>query len=190
MPSYINKHYFTGHLGADARFVELPAKEGQTRNFVANFRVAATKRYSTRSGDRRERTTWFTVKLTLSANGLSFFTDKLKKGAYVFVDGEPLVDEKSADQGKQYFHYVRADLVEILAEAKSAPAPEKHDDDDEDVPVTRNSQMHEAPVEPPRPKPPAPPPPPTVRPAQSNVQPHRVHELPPDAHSRFDTANF
>jgi len=219
MPSYHNEHVFFGHLGADARIVELPPREGQSRSFVANFRVAATKRYSTRSGDRKERTTWFNVKLTMtSINGFQFFNEKLKKGAYVLVKGEPLVDEKVDDNagGMQYYHYVRADIVEILAEAKtSAEKTTTVEADEEEVPPTRCSQMDEvpapsaapsrapAPTAPaPRPAPASAPPPPLRPPAQHpqpqqhrqqpqpNVQPHRVHELPADAHTRFDTADF
>jgi single-stranded DNA-binding protein len=187
---YVNQHHVYGHLGADATFVELPAREGQARNFVANFRVAATKRYSSRNGTRKERTTWFTVKLTISQNGLAFFTDKLKKGACVWVQGEPLVDEKVDGNAKHYYHYTRADHVEILGDPKPAVAKPDPADDEEPVPLTQCSDATAPPPSAPARNalPPARPAPPKA--AQPDVQPRRVHELPDDAHSRFDTANW
>jgi len=205
---YINQQELAGHLGADATFTELPPREGQPRKFIANFRVAATKRYSSGNGTRKERTTWFPIKLSLSQNGVSFFTDKLKKGAFVFVQGEPLVDERSDQQGKHWYHYVRANLVEILIDAKpqekhAAPAEEEEferetqcsDVSDYAAPPPRVSQ----PAAPPQARPSAPAksaqppvataPVPTPK-AEPAPAPHRVHPLPDDANTRFDTANW
>ena len=204
---YINQHVFAGHLGADATFIELPAREGQSRKFIANFRVAATKRYSLGNGTRKERTTWFPVKLSLSQNGVSFFTDKLKKGAFVLVQGEPLVDERSDQQGKHWYHYVRADLVEILLDAKPQEKSAVPADEEEIEPVTQCSDVAEY-TPPPRARQPAAPPQtrpsapakPTLPPvatapaptpkAEFAIAPQRVHPLPDDANSRFDTANW
>jgi single-stranded DNA-binding protein len=205
MPAYYNQHVFTGHLGADATFVELPQREGQSRKFVANFRVAATKRYSQGNGPRKERTTWFTVKLSLSDNGVSFFTDKLKKGAFVLVEGEPQVDERHDQQGKHWYHYVRANQVEILVDAKPSAKPAVPAEDEDDEPVTHCSDIPEY-AAPPRASPPAvpapmrystpatpvptaPAPAPSTR-AEPAIASHRVHPLPDDAHTRFDTANW
>ena len=205
---YINEHIFAGHLGADATFFELPAREGQPRTFIANFRVAATKRYSLKSGTRKERTTWFTVKLSLNSNGVSFFTDKLKKGSLVFVQGEPQVDERTDEKGKHWFHFVRADRVEILLEAKSQDKSAAVAEEEEiEEPIVHCSDIPEydqpprvsqpavpspakphAPVKPASPPPPAPPP--RARPEPAAATPQRVHPLPDDAHTRFDSTNW
>jgi len=216
---YINQQIVVGHLGADATYFELPPKEGLPRRFIANFRIAATKRNSRKQGDRKDRTTWFDVKLKLTLNGVTFFTDRLKKGAEVFVQGEPLVDERFDDQQKKHvYHYVQAETVEILSlpkvqpQQQSAAAPAE--DDEDDVPFGRYSYEGEeqpapapappsrqaAPPPPPRqaappPAPPARPQPPAAPAPQQRQQTPpahspRVHELPDDAATRFDTANF
>jgi single-strand DNA-binding protein len=121
---YRNLVLLAGNLGADAEFVVLD--HGVT---LAKFRVATTKKWRDQEGGLKEATEWHPITLRLTtANQVSFFTEKLTKGAAVDIEGElrHRTYDKS-DGTKGYATEVYADRVQVLstsgAASKAAATP-------------------------------------------------------------------
>ena len=77
---------------------------------VASFGVAVTDKWTDKSGERKEKTTWFNISVWQSgANGLvkSVVQPYVKKGSMVFIDGTPEIQEYEKDGVKQRSFNVR-----------------------------------------------------------------------------------
>jgi single-strand DNA-binding protein len=76
----INKVILLGHLGKDP---EVRYLEGGTA--VANFPLATSESYKTKSGEKVEKTEWHSVTLW---KGLAEVAEKyLKKGSLIYIEG-------------------------------------------------------------------------------------------------------
>lgn len=77
---------------------------------VASFGVAVTDKWTDKSGEKKEKTTWFNISVWQSgANGLvkSVVQPYVKKGSMVFIDGTPEIQEYEKDGHKQRAFNVR-----------------------------------------------------------------------------------
>ena len=82
-----------GHLGAnpEMRYME----DGQP---LTDFRVAANRRYTTRDGEQREDTSWYTVQTR--GRTAETCNEFLSTGRQVFVRGSPSLREWQTDDGR------------------------------------------------------------------------------------------
>jgi len=78
--SGLNKMLLIGNLGTDPEMRYLPSGVP-----VTSFRLAATRRYTTAEGERRDETEWFTVKAW--RNLAELCNQYLTKGRRVYVEG-------------------------------------------------------------------------------------------------------
>lgn len=115
---YLNQHTVVGFLAADAEIIQI-SRSGDPLRFAINFRIGATKRFTSK-GEARERTTWFSIKRYLSSEeGVEFYRQKLLQGAEVWVQGEHLVDEREGANGsKSRYAYIEATGIEVLREPR------------------------------------------------------------------------
>ena len=78
--SGLNKMLLIGNLGTDPEMRYLPSGVP-----VTSFRLAATRRYTTAEGERRDETEWFTVKAW--RNLAELCNQYLTSGRRVYVEG-------------------------------------------------------------------------------------------------------
>ena len=76
----LNKVMIIGNLGADPEM-----RFTQNGDAVANFNVAASRRYTTRDGDQREETEWFRVVCWRRLAEIA--GQYLSKGRQVYIEG-------------------------------------------------------------------------------------------------------
>lgn len=116
---YRNLVLLAGNLGADAEFVVLDS--GLT---LAKFRVATTKKWRDKEGQAKEATEWHPIVLRLTtANQVNYFTERLRKGAAVDVEGDLRHRTFDKNDGtKGYATEVHADRVQILTQATASGA--------------------------------------------------------------------
>lgn len=117
----LNKVMVIGNLGADPEM-----RYTADGSAVTNFRVAASRNYQTRDGERREETEWFSV-VTWSklAEQCSQF---LQKGSKVYVEGRLQTRSWDGQDGqKRYRTEVVAERVLFMDRAAGAPLPEERD---------------------------------------------------------------
>ena len=77
----LNRVFLIGNVGQDPDVKSLDADRK-----VASISVATTKRYTDRSGDRKEQTEWYRV--VVYGKTADFVEKYVKKGSQVFVEGE------------------------------------------------------------------------------------------------------
>ena len=140
----LNKVMIIGNLGADPEM-----KYMADGTALTNLRVAATRNYSTREGERKEETEWFSVaawgKL---AEQCSQF---LQKGRRVYVEGRLQTRSYDTPQGeRKYRTEVIAERVLFLDRAGGPGLPEDRNMDDrhtDDRPVAAELEPEEIPFE-------------------------------------------
>lgn len=116
---YINKVILGGSLGRD------PEIKGNPDNPFATFSIATTKEYKTKSGEKKEQTTWHNI--VVGGNSVNFVKNYIHKGDTVLVEGEYVTREYTNNDGyKTTVYEVRATNVQIL---KSKEQRRPADDD-------------------------------------------------------------
>lgn len=93
---------------------------------VANLSLATSKRYTDRSGERREQTEWHRV--SVFGRQAEFVENYVKKGAQVYVEGELRTRSYTDKNGQEKsITEVMAEQVQLLSqiekESDDAPAP-------------------------------------------------------------------
>ena len=72
---------------------------------VANFSIAVNENYTTKSGEKVEKTHWYRVEAWDGSNGKGLVSNVIEKyvtqGTTVFVQGMPLIEEYEKDGQKQ-----------------------------------------------------------------------------------------
>lgn len=118
----LNKVMIIGNLGADPEM-----RYTADGNALTNFRVAASRNYTTPDGERREETEWFSVVAWRKlAEQCSQF---LQKGRRVYVEGRLRTRSWDTPDGqKRYRTEVVADRVLFLDRPSGAPFPEEHEE--------------------------------------------------------------
>ncbi|HJN92026.1 MAG TPA: single-stranded DNA-binding protein, partial [Dehalococcoidia bacterium] len=104
----LNKVQIIGNLGADPemRFTA----NGQA---VSTFRVAVSRRYQTRDGERREETEW--VRCVAWAKTAELVSQYLTKGSQVYVEGRMQTRQWEDREGqRRYTTEVVANNVQFL----------------------------------------------------------------------------
>ena len=118
----VNKITLIGYVGRDA---ELRYTSSNTA--VASFSVATSEKYKDRSGEKQEKTTWFTC--TMWGKFAESVSQYVKKGGLVYVSGAVSVREYDTNAGE---HRVSlevnvADLKLLGGTAKAASASQDSD---------------------------------------------------------------
>jgi single-strand DNA-binding protein len=117
----MNRYSFIGNLGRDAEMRTLDS--GST---AISFTVAVTEKYTDRSGNKQETTTWVSCTLWRTDKQSTAIANYLKKGQKVLVEGKPSVRAYDKQDGTSAASLdVKVDNIELLggAPADSAPAP-------------------------------------------------------------------
>lgn len=116
MPLCLNRVTIIGNMGRDPEMRYTPS--GQA---VTSFNVAATRTWTTASGERRSSTEWFNV--VAWGNLAEICNEYLTKGRRVYVEGELRTYGWEEPNGKKHF---RTELVAsemIMLGPRPAPAP-------------------------------------------------------------------
>lgn len=125
------KFIIQGRLGADAEMSTL--KSGTE---VTKFRMASTRRFKSKDGERKEETTWATV---TAYNGVaSGIVDYLVKGKEVTVIGRIRTFEYEDKEGNTRYGW------EVVAEEVVLGAGGRKDDDEEDERPARSKSKSSA----------------------------------------------
>ncbi|MBQ4855912.1 single-stranded DNA-binding protein [Rhodanobacter sp. B2A1Ga4] len=115
---HANSHTVSGNLAKDAELQALQFPVDGQPMFRFKFRIGCDSFTRDNQGQPAQRTTWFTIRFDVREKGVKFYQRLLKKGAEVLVVGEQLVDTVVDDRGTQYYHYMAAQTVAVLTEAK------------------------------------------------------------------------
>ena len=117
----LNKVMIIGNLGADPEMRYMADGTAFT-----SFRVASSRTYNTRDGERKEETEWFPVVTWQKlAEQCSQF---LQKGRRVYVEGRLRTRSWDTPDGQRHYRTeVVAERVLFLDRAPGAPLPEDHD---------------------------------------------------------------
>lgn len=105
----INKIHIVGNIGKDPECRTLP-----NGGIVAKFSVATTKGWTNKqTGEKGKTTTWHTCECW---ENLAKVAEKyLKKGSLVYISGEQLYDEYTADDGsKKSFPKIKVFEIKML----------------------------------------------------------------------------
>ena len=124
----LNKVMIIGNLGADPEMKYMADGTAMT-----SFRVAASRNYSSRDGERKEETEWFPV-VTWSklAEQCSQY---LQKGRRVYVEGRLRTRSWDTPDGQRHFRTeVVAERVMFLDRAGGTPFPEEREAPERDAP--------------------------------------------------------
>jgi len=126
----LNKVILIGNVGNDPEMRYTP--DGKP---VTSFNLAVSRRYTTREGERREETEWFTV---VTWNRLAETCNQfLAKGRRAYVEGRLRSRTWDGQDGQKRFrNEVIANKVVFLDRQPVAPAGEEgaQEDEAEDVP--------------------------------------------------------
>ena len=105
----LNKVMIIGNLGADPEM-----KYTANGNAVTNFNVATNESWTSKDGEKHDRTEWFTV---VTWNRLAeTCAQYLEKGRSVYVEGRLETRSWEKDGQKHYRTEVVADQVRFLGE--------------------------------------------------------------------------
>ena len=80
---YINRIMLLGNVGQDPEFSSYPGGD-----MMARFSLATTKKYTNRSGEKKELTTWH--RITVTGKAVDVVRGYVRKGSLVFIEGEQL----------------------------------------------------------------------------------------------------
>lgn len=121
--SSVNKATILGHLGADPE-----VRTTASGQMVANMRIATSRQWTDKAGQRQEKTTWHTV---VAWGKLAELAQRfLAKGRQVYVEGEIDVREYEARDGggKRYATEIIARELVFLGgreQGRSDEAPQR-----------------------------------------------------------------
>jgi len=113
--SGVNKAIIVGNLGSDP---ELRHTQGGTT--VANFRVATNEVFTTKNGERNERTEWH--RIVAFGRLAEICGQYLTKGKQVYIEGRIQTRDWEDQQGnKRYTTEIVASQMVMLGRAGDAP---------------------------------------------------------------------
>jgi single-strand DNA-binding protein len=124
----LNKVMIIGNLGADPEMRFAPSGSP-----VTSFNIASSRIFTTKDGEKRQETEWFTVvawdKLAENCNQF------LSKGRKAYVEGRLKTRSWEDKEGvKHYKTEVIASQVIFLDRSGSAPLPEESAEGGEEIP--------------------------------------------------------
>jgi len=120
----VNKAIIMGNLGSDA---ELRYSQGSQA--VANFRVATSKKWTSKDGTAREETQWHSV--VWWGKGAEACSPYLKKGKPVYVEGEIQYRKFTGKDGQErHITEIRANEVKLLGGGEQSKQDYAHEDGD------------------------------------------------------------
>tara|TARA_R100000388_G_scaffold91465_1_gene73538 strand:+ start:260 stop:691 length:432 start_codon:yes stop_codon:yes gene_type:complete len=102
MAGSINKVILVGNLGKDPE-----SRTTNTGHTLTRFGLATSERWSDKSGQRQERTTWHNVKAWGKLGELC--NNYLRKGSKVYIEGR--LETREDDQGRKFTDVVANDVV-------------------------------------------------------------------------------
>ena len=124
----LNKVMVIGNLGADPEMRFAPSGSP-----VTTFRIASSRTFTTKDGEKKQETEWFTVvtwdKLAENCNQF------LSKGRMAYVEGRLKTRSWEDKEGvKHYKTEVIASQVIFLDRSGAAPLPEEVEEGEGEVP--------------------------------------------------------
>ncbi|OIQ88244.1 single-stranded DNA-binding protein [mine drainage metagenome] len=104
----VNKCIFIGNLGRDPEIRYMPSGEA-----VANFSIACTDSFKSKTGEKQERTEW--VRIAMFGKLAEIAGEYLKKGSSVYVEGRMQTRKWQNKEGvDQYTTEIIADRMQML----------------------------------------------------------------------------
>ena len=124
----LNKVMVIGNLGADPEMRFAPSGSP-----VTTFRIASSRTFTTKDGEKKQETEWFTVvawdKLAENCNQF------LSKGRKAYVEGRLKTRSWEDKEGvKRYSTEIIANQVIFLDRSGAAPLPEEVAEGGEEIP--------------------------------------------------------
>ena len=114
----MNRYQIIGNLGNDATVRTLDSGTN-----AISFNVAVTKKWTDKSGEKKESTTWVSCTQWKIKDQSTAVAQYLKKGTRVLVEGEPSARSYTDNSGAAKASLdLRVDNVELLSQANTAPA--------------------------------------------------------------------
>ena len=120
----MNKVVLVGNLGADAEL-----KVVGNGSAVLSFRLATSERWTTKDGEKKERTDWHRV--SLWGPRAEKLAPHLKKGTSLVVEGSVRYSEYEKDGEKRYATDIVANNVEFVGKKQEAAASAATAEDDD-----------------------------------------------------------
>jgi len=117
----MNKHTFTGNLGADAQVRTL-----DNGSSAISFNVAVTEKFKDRNGQQQELTTWVGCTYWRTQQQGTAVAQYLKKGTRVLIEGRPSVRMYEKSDGTHGTSLdCRVETLELIGgqQQQQAPAP-------------------------------------------------------------------
>ncbi len=104
----VNKCIFIGNLGRDPEMRYMPSGEA-----VANFSIACTDTFKSKTGEKQERTEW--VRISMFGRQAEVAGEYLKKGSSVYIEGRMQTRKWQNKEGHdQYTTEIVADRMQML----------------------------------------------------------------------------
>jgi single-strand DNA-binding protein len=104
----VNKCIFIGNLGRDPEMRYMPSGEA-----IANFSIACTDSFKSKSGEKQERTEW--VRIAMFGRQAEIAGEYLKKGSSVYIEGRMQTRKWQNKEGiDQYTTEIVADRMQML----------------------------------------------------------------------------
>ncbi len=115
----LNKVMLIGNVGADPEIRYVDGPSGSAK--VAQFSLATTERYRTRSGENRENTEWHNIVVW---RGLADVVERfVKKGTQIYIEGRIRTRSWEDQSGvKRYTTEIIADNLQLLGRRSDNPA--------------------------------------------------------------------
>ncbi|MEQ1487840.1 MAG: single-stranded DNA-binding protein [Methylotenera sp.] len=104
----VNKCIFIGNLGRDPEMRYMPSGDA-----IANFSIACTENFKSKSGEKQERTEW--VRVAIFGKLAEVAGEYLKKGSSVYIEGRMQTRKWQNKEGvDQYTTEIVADRMQML----------------------------------------------------------------------------
>lgn len=113
----LNKVTIIGNLGADPEIKQIP------NGAVANFSVATTRSWKTKTGEKQTETEWFRVVMFGKVAG-----QYLKKGSLVYLEGRMKTRKWTKDGVDHYATEMIADQMKMLGGKPQQSKPQQSSD--------------------------------------------------------------
>lgn len=137
----LNKVILIGNLGRDPEMRYTPSGSP-----VTNFSMAVSRRWTSKDGEQREETDWFTVncwdKLAETAN------EYLAKGKQVYIEGRVRIhtwDDQTTGEKRSRLEVVATSLVLLGQRGEQSGGSEQSGGGEATSPVTENAEFDNMP---------------------------------------------
>ncbi len=115
----LNKVMLIGNVGNDPEVRYIDGPNGQAK--VAQFSIATTERYKSRSGENRENTEWHNI--VAWRNHADIVEKYVRKGTQVFIEGRIRTRSWEDQNGvKKYTTEILTDRIQLLGRKADNPA--------------------------------------------------------------------